>query len=752
MKTGAIQAHACDSSKSYRASPTLIGQHPVLLAVVVTVCAAPLLLNYFGADFSSQKITLEELRNAPGGLQAIIHDRNIGFELGSGTIIHALLEWTAVMLAALTAIVAFSHFLTDRKNHATSIIGIALLTCAAMEAFHTLASLRIIEHTRDHADFIPFSWSLARTVNAAIFLIGAIICVRHIRFKTRPGELHFDMKLMLIVCSGFILVTGILLRAAATAEDLPKTLYPDAFVKRPFELASIALFLVAAPFLARLYKKAPTVLHATLLLSLIPHLVLELHMALGSSKLFDNDFVIAHALKIFAYALPFYGLVHNYVHSYRKVNHALYNDNLTSSSNRNYFYLAAEAAVARAARESRNVAFFYMDLDNFKRINDTYSHEIGDEILREFAARVQSCIRTEDCFARMGGDEFVLMISNFQHVEFLQTIAQKICASMDTPIITERGPLQVSCSIGISIYPEEKDLNRLLHNADLAMYEAKRQSSTKIKFFSTDLSAQHSQSLQMHHDLQSSLDREQFVLVYHPIFCDGRQTPCAFEALIRWQHPEMGTIMPSVFMPVAERSGLMDKIGHWVFETAFTQLSQWKKTSELPLRLFVNCSRMQLADASFAPTLAAIMHEHDVSGAELTIEIDESEFENCAREYRDTVLALLHMDIGIAVGEYGDGGALLPQLHKLPLNTIKLDCSLVAESVDCARSRAVLASTIELARKLGICVVAQGVENLDQLRLLRELGCQTMQGLLLAPPMDSKACSELLLQSEPLSF
>ncbi|MBT8152056.1 MAG: EAL domain-containing protein [Gammaproteobacteria bacterium] len=722
---------------------TLASEHATLLWVVVGVCLLPKLLNFFGADFSAIGISLHELHSAPGGLASLVGNPNLGFEVGKGPIIHALLEWTAVMVAFFTAIVAFSHFFTDKQNNAASVIGIALLTCGAMEGFHALTSLRIVEHTRDHVDFMPFTWSLARTFNAAIFMVCALICLRYINRKVHPGQSRFDVKLMLTISGCIVLFAFILMRAAAVVDDLPQTLYAEGLFKRPFEIAPILIFIATTPLLLRLYRRMPTMLNATLAISIIPHITLELYMLFGSAKLFDNSFIVAHTLKIFAYGLPFYGLVHSYIRAYQRVNHAYYNDSLTAAANRNYFYLYAETALSRAARENKNMAIFYMDLNGFKEINDTHGHEAGDDILKAFAKRVQSCIRSEDCFARMGGDEFVVTIYGFEHIEFLRGIAKKISLLMKEPVPSDSGPLYVSVSIGISIFADERDLNQLLHNADLAMYEAKRKTSDHICFFSDDMSDAHCDTLQLQSDLANALDNDEFYLVYQPVYESGREEPTAFEALIRWKHPQRGDILPDQFISIAERSGLIADIDSWVMETACAQIAEWRELSDQRLRLFINCSAAQFADNALPTRLAGLMEKHQLEGKDLTLEIGEDQLVECAASCSNQFLALRRMGIGIAMDNYGAGSAAVSHLHSLPIDTIKIDKSLVNGSTECGQAKAIVRSTIELASDLGLNVVAEGVQSIAEFNLLRQLGCSGVQGLFLAAPMRSEKCAAI---------
>ncbi len=715
-----------------------------ILSLVLLLCITPLLLNLLGIYFDSPKVDITELLQLNSGFAQLLADQRMLMRMGAGAAHHTLLEWTAVMLAFLTALMAFAHFRLDQENIATPIIGIALCCSGVMDAFHILVSLNILSISANDGDFVPVTWALARGFNAVILIIGAVICLRLASITRLPGEKKNELFIMLGVSAVFAALALLSMFWAASSQSLPQAYLPDALLRRPLDIVAIALFIFALCPLVALYRKMPTMLHGALIVCVIPQVVLELHMAFGSTRMFDNHFNIAHVLKIVAYLVPFIGLVMHYFQSYTKIDHALYHDALTGTANRIYFFELAKRSLAQAQRRKEQVALFYMDVNRFKEINDTYGHDVGDKVLVKFAQRMQALTRTEDCFARLAGDEFVLLLDHFAHVEHLETVAEKIIAVMQEPISTSAGDIQANVSIGISLFPDSDNLPDLVKHADLAMYEAKARGDSSYQVYTAALSSRHSEEISMQRAMPKGLQAGHMHLVYQPIFDAKARVPVAFEALLRWDDPQRGRISPDIFIPIAEKTNFISTLGLWVFDQACAQLAEWQQSCTRPLQVHINMSARQFHNKRLALQVANIIYTHQLDGRSIVIEITEGQLIEDIDKCKETIAELKRMGITIALDDYGSGFASITHLRELPIDHLKIDRCLIQNSPHDNQNRILTKTTIELAHSLGLKVVAEGIETKAELRLIRQLGCNYAQGFFLARPLSAKACAELL--------
>ncbi len=714
------------------------------LSFVSLLSITPLLFNMLGVYFDSPNVNIAEVLQLKSGFAQLIADRAMLWRMGAGVLHHTLLEWTAVMLAFLTALLAFAHFRLDQEHIATPIIGIALCCSGVMDAFHILASLHIVNVSANDADFVPFTWALARCFNAVILILGAIICLRVARVNHLPGEKKNELLIMLGVSAAFVALALLCVFWAASSSSLPQSFYPENILSRPYDLVPIVLFIFALIPLVALYRKMPTMLNGALIVCVVPQVVLELHMAFGSTRFFDNHFNIAHALKIVAYLVPLVGLMIHYYRSYTKIDHALYHDALTGTANRIYFFELAKRTLVQAARYDRQVALFYMDVNRFKEINDTYGHDVGDAVLIKFAERMQKLIRAEDCFARLGGDEFILLIDNVAYVEHLQTVAEKVIATMQKPVHTAAGDVQANVSIGISLFPAADNLQDLIKHADLAMYEAKTQEDSNYQVYTAALSAKHSEEIFLQREMPKGLQRGQLRLVYQPVFDTKTRTPVAFEALVRWDHPQLGRISPEKFIPIAEKTNFIHSLGLWIFDQACAQLAQWQSSCTKPLKMHINVSARQLRNNRLGLQIANILYTHKIDGRSLAIEITEGQLIEDIEQCKETIAELKRMGITFALDDYGSGFASITHLRELPIDYLKIDRCLIHNLPHDKQNKILTKTTIELAHSLGLKVVAEGIETEGELRLIRKLGCDFAQGFFLSRPLSSPACAELL--------
>jgi diguanylate cyclase (GGDEF)-like protein/PAS domain S-box-containing protein len=407
-------------------------------------------------------------------------------------------------------------------------------------------------------------------------------------------------------------------------------------------------------------------------------------------------------------------------------------DPLTGLPNRMLVHDRLEQGIAKAARNKAQLAFMFIDLDRFKTINDSLGHDVGDELLKRVAARLSACVRASDTVARLGGDEFAVILDSFSADEHdgAQNVAEKMIASLASPIMINGQHLNTSCSIGISMFPSDgQDEQTLMKHADVAMYDAKAKGRNNYQFFSHQMNAKAQERLSIENYLRLAMRRNELVLHYQPrvSFATGQVT--GMEALIRWQHPRHGLILPTKFIGVAEDAGLIVAMGEWVIETAFAQLATWQKKSSRELKLAINLSVGQMVDGD------RLIRAVKTSAAEVNLDTSTLEFElteSMLLKNTDETAAILQrlgdLGIGIAIDDFGTGYSSLSYLKQLPVDCIKVDSSFVRDIGTDPNDEAIIRAIIAMTHSLKLNVVAEGVENEDQYRVLRDLECDEYQG------------------------
>jgi diguanylate cyclase (GGDEF)-like protein/PAS domain S-box-containing protein len=413
-------------------------------------------------------------------------------------------------------------------------------------------------------------------------------------------------------------------------------------------------------------------------------------------------------------------------------------DALTGLPNRVLLHDRLEQALVNAARHQAGFAFMFIDLDRFKTINDSLGHHAGDQLLKGVASRLTACVRASDTVARLGGDEFAVILENLRDDddEGAQQVAEKMIGAMAAPMLIEGQPLATSCSIGIGLYPADgRDSATLMKNADVAMYYAKEKGRNNYQFFSAEMNARAQERLSVESFLRLALKRNELVLHYQPRMTLGGELVGA-EALVRWQHPRRGLLMPDKFIEVAEDSGLIVPIGEWVLRTACAQAQLWQKRVRPGLRMSVNLAVGQLADG--ARLLACVAEAVALSGFDarlLELELTES---HLMREIGEAG-AILHrlgaLGVGIAIDDFGTGYSSLSYLKRLPVDSIKIDGSFVRDLEDDPDDGAIVRAILAMAHSLRLSAVAEGVETAAQFEALRALGCDEYQGFHESPAL-----------------
>ena len=423
-------------------------------------------------------------------------------------------------------------------------------------------------------------------------------------------------------------------------------------------------------------------------------------------------------------------------------------DPLTHLPNRFAFNESLHGAVKRLALSGEEFAVLLLDLDRFKEVNDKLGHPAGDEFLVQVAARLQRCTRAAEHVARIGGDEFALIMTHLSRPEEAYEVAERFIAAFADPFMIEGREIVGATSIGIVLAPRDGNtIHDLLKHVDIALYRAKKVGPGRICFFeaSDDKSARDRRALQR--DLEGAIDRNELFLVYQPFLDVRKNRITGFEALLRWQHPTRGLIPPSEFIPIAEESGLIHPIGEWVVRRACATLSDWPDD----IRVAVNFSAAQFHHTSILQTILQALAKAEVSPSRLEIEITESMLISKYGSASSILNSLLELGVTVALDDFGTGYSSLTYLRKLPFSRIKIDQSFIRDMLtqpDCA---AIVKSVIGLAQDLRIGVVAEGVETADELEYLRQAKCDEVQGYLIGRPMPAEEISALLNQKKQRS-
>ena len=428
-------------------------------------------------------------------------------------------------------------------------------------------------------------------------------------------------------------------------------------------------------------------------------------------------------------------------------------DALTGLPNRNLFQDRLVQAMALAKRNDWPMAVLFIDLDRFKLVNDTLGHSAGDKLLKEAAERLRSCIRSSDTVGRLGGDEFAALLSELSIPSDAGLVAQKFIDVLRRPFDLDGKETYVSASIGITVYPADSDsVEALIMNADAAMYRAKEQGRNNYQYFTRDMNERALRRVQMEAALRRALHRDEFRLVYQPKASLATGRICGFEALLRWQHPDRGTVAPGEFIPVLEETGLIVPVGEWVLHSACMQIKAWEKGGLKVPPISVNLSARQFEQKNLKDAVHRVLRETEVDPSLIEFEITESLLMNDPEGTARTLSSLKESGVRLSMDDFGTGYSSLGYLKRFPIDTLKIDRSFVHDISTDADAATLTRAIIHLAQNLRLKVVAEGVETEDQLAFLRSNGCDEMQGYLFAKPTDAEECGRMLSDGRKLAI
>ena len=438
-----------------------------------------------------------------------------------------------------------------------------------------------------------------------------------------------------------------------------------------------------------------------------------------------------------------------------QVRYLAYHDGLTGLTNRHGFMERLRDAVESARRHRRSLALLFLDLDNFKRINDTLGHSVGDRLLQHVARRLEACVRSDDVIgsrrgansrvSRLGGDEFTVLLNEVRSAEDAARVARRILEALREPIRVGRNELVAGVSIGITVFPSDgDDVDALLRNADVAMYDAKSSGRNTYRFFSRDLSDAESRRLTMESRLSRAFESGGLELYYQPQteVETGRIT--GVEALLRWNDEVLGAVSPAEFVPVAEGAGLILPIGEWVIETACKQAAEWRAAGFPELKIGVNISHKQFESEQLLEIVGQTLFDTGIDPEHLVLEITESLFSKDPERVVALLRELKGIGVQVALDDFGTGYSSLSYLKRFPVDIVKIDRSFVRDIVLDPDDAAITEAIISMAQALRLRLIAEGVETENQRRFLASRGCPEMQGYLCSPPLSAEACTELL--------
>ena len=413
-------------------------------------------------------------------------------------------------------------------------------------------------------------------------------------------------------------------------------------------------------------------------------------------------------------------------------------DPLTGLSNRRLFKNRLDKAVKSVQRINTSIALLFLDLDQFKRINDSLGHDMGDSLLKEIARRLEHNVRENDTVSRIGGDEFTILLTDINNTNDVRIVAEKILLSLSRPFILKGQEIISTVSIGITLTPEDSvDSNTLMKNADLAMYRAKELGRNNFQFFSEDMNTSILHNLEIEKELNIAIKRNQFVLMYQPkiSLIDNRIT--GVETLVRWRHPEKGIIPPDNFIPVAEETGQIIKIGAWVLEHSCHEMGSLIREGLMPKdsKVAVNLSAKQFSDPNLLQTVLNILTQSKIDPLNLELEITESIIMDDVEAAIDIMKTIKSRGIHLAIDDFGTGYSSLAYLKRFPIDVLKVDRSFVMDIPEDKTDMAITSAVIAMAHKLSMRVVAEGIETQEQLDFLRDNGCDDGQGYLLSRPL-----------------
>ena len=430
-----------------------------------------------------------------------------------------------------------------------------------------------------------------------------------------------------------------------------------------------------------------------------------------------------------------------------KIRFQAFNDSLTGLPNRNQFVDSMPLIIEQATKRGETGAIMFLDLNRFKMVNDSLGHDAGDQLLQTTAKRIQGCLHDTESVYRLSGDEFLVVMQNLQSFDDATQLANRILNEMKIPVLLDGHSMIVNISIGITTFPKPGlTLEQLVKEADSAMYRAKALGDDHYEFYSPDMSKLACERLTMETELQIAIKEEQFVLHYQPKIDARTRELSGVEALIRWQHPEKGLIPPDEFIPLLEETGLINTVGEWVLNTACKQAKIWNNSGNKPLRISVNLSARQFDSKNLVNVVKQALSGSALDASHLELELTESVFVEDTENAIQLMAELKSLGVSLSIDDFGSGYSSLGSLKNFPIDFLKIDRSFVSNIETSRTDLSIIETIIILATKLDLELVAEGVEDESQVKLLETLGCNEFQGYYFSRPIPADELTRKFLQ------
>ncbi|BAQ77409.1 MULTISPECIES: putative bifunctional diguanylate cyclase/phosphodiesterase [Pseudomonas] len=429
-------------------------------------------------------------------------------------------------------------------------------------------------------------------------------------------------------------------------------------------------------------------------------------------------------------------------HLHQQLEYQAVTDPLTGLLNRRGFYQTVENILLRSDRPGKTLVLLYLDLDGFKRVNDSLGHDAGDRVLRWVSEQLKECLHSFDILGRMGGDEFTALLE-LSFPEQAAKVAEKLIERLSISQQIDGLEVVLGASIGIAIYPDcGSNLDGLLRAADIAMYEAKRAGRQQYRYYDHEMNGRARSRLMLEESVRSAVERKEFTLVYQPqvAIADGRLR--GFEALLRWRHPSVGDVPPGLFLPLLEEARLISRLGSWIYQQGAAQRKDWEQVFSPDLVLGVSLSATQFGMPNLANELRQVLVRHGLQPRQLEVEVTEAALTQNLAETRKQLQQLHQLGVRVALDDFGSGSCCLAYLRDLQLDTLKLDRHLIARLLTSPRDAAIARSVIDLCKQFGLLVIAEGVETHEQYQWLKANGCEYVQGFLVARPLTAASASQ----------
>lgn len=473
------------------------------------------------------------------------------------------------------------------------------------------------------------------------------------------------------------------------------------------------------------------------------------YVELSASPLFDNEHNCVGIIESASDITEYLGVQDELREQKDILEYQAHHDALTGLPNRVLFDDRLQQSIEKAKRNREKFAVFFIDLDRFKQINDSLGHKVGDKVLQEVSARINSVIRSEDTLSRLGGDEFTVLMNELKNPQDASVLAQKILDILSEPIRCENQDLYVSSSVGISLFPQDDtDAQNLLKYADAAMYKAKDEGRNNFQFYSAEMTELAFEHVAMETSLRQALVNEEFIVYYQPQINGETGELTGMEALVRWKHPTLGLVHPITFIPLAEETGLIVALDQWVMRTAMKQIVHWYAQGYNPGKVALNLSVKQLNQKDFIETLKKLLKETACKPEWIELEVTESQIMTNPDEAIKILKKINEMGIQLAIDDFGTGYSSLSYLKRLPIDKLKIDQSFISELPSDDEDVSITKAVIALSKSLNLRVIAEGVEVKEQRDFLVENGCNSIQGFFYGKPMSASSLEKFLTKKK----